>query len=158
MYAVVKIGGKQARVEQGSLLAVEKIDAEIGSVVTLPVVTIADGERLLVRPADLIGATVSAEIVEHFLGDKQIIFKFKKRKGYKRTKGHRQMLTNVRIIEIAADGTPAKPTKAAKAAAAVETPAAERRCAAVKSDGTRCANKAKESSEYCGVHAKKHEG
>ncbi|MHB8761720.1 MAG: 50S ribosomal protein L21 [Coriobacteriia bacterium] len=184
MYAVVKIGGKQARVEQGSLLAVEKIDAEIGSVVTLPVVTIADGERLLVRPADLIGATVSAEIVEHFLGDKQIIFKFKKRKGYKRTKGHRQMLTNVRIIEIAADGTPAKSAKAAKAAsapkeekaapaeapaeakapkaakaaAAVETLAAEKQCVAIKSDGTRCANKAKESSDYCGVHAKKHEG
>lgn len=188
MYAVVNIGGKQAKVEQGALVAVEKIDAEVGTVVTLPVLTIADGERLLVKPSELTGAFVSAEVVEHFLGDKQIVFKFQKRKGYKRTKGHRQMLTNIRITDIALEGAP-KPTKAAKAAApkkekaekaaapaevveapaekapsaakapkADAAPAAEAQCAAIKSDGTQCANKAKDGSKYCGVHAKKYEG
>lgn len=191
MYAVVNIGGKQAKVEQGSLVAVEKLEAEIGTVVTLPVLTIADGERLLVKPSELTGAVVTAEVVEHFLGDKQVVFKFQKRKGYKRTKGHRQMLTNVRITDIAVDGA-SKPAKAAKAeapkkekAAAVEAPAAEKpakaekapkaeapkaeapvseapaaekQCAAIKSDGTQCTNKAKEGSDYCGVHAKKYEG
>lgn len=185
MYAVVNIGGKQAKVEQGTLVAVEKIDAEIGSVVTLPVLTIADGDRLLAKPSELGSAVVSAEVVEHFLGDKQVVFKFQKRKGYKRTKGHRQMLTNVRITDISIDGKPAaKPAKAEKTAAPKKeaapkaeaapkkeaapkaekpakveaAPAAEKQCAAIKSDGTQCANKAKEGSDYCGVHAKKYEG
>lgn len=178
MYAVVNIGGKQAKVEKGSLVAVEKIDAEVGALVNLPVLTIADGDRLLARPSELTSAVVSAEVVEHFLGDKQVVFKFQKRKGYKRHKGHRQMLTNVRIVDIAIDGKTSKPTKAEKApaakqaapaveaapkkAAAPEAPAAqvaaEKQCAAIKSDGTQCANKAKEGSDYCGVHAKKYEG
>lgn len=182
MYAVVNTGGKQAKVETGTLVVVEKLDAEVGATVTLPVLTIADDDRLLVSQADLAGATVTAEVVEHFLGDKQIVFKFQKRKGYKRTKGHRQMLTSIRITDISVEGG-AKPAKAkaeapkkekpAKAApveapveakadpaktAATEAPAADTQCAAIKSDGTRCANKAKEGSEYCGVHAKKHEG
>lgn len=184
MYAVVNTGGKQAKVETGTLVTVEKIEAEVGAVVTLPVLTIADGERLLVKPAEIAGAVVTAEVVEHFLGDKQIVFKFQKRKGYKRKKGHRQMLTSVRITDISVDGKPAKAAKPAvekvaapkaakaeapkaeKAAAAekpvaevkAETPSAEKQCAAIKSDGTQCANKAKEGSDYCGVHAKKYEG
>lgn len=189
MYAVVNVGGKQAKVEQGTLVAVEKIDAEVGTVVTLPVLTIADGERLLVKPSELSGAVVSAEVVEHFLGDKQIVFKFQKRKGYKRKKGHRQMLTNIRITDIALEGgskpkaakaeapKKEKAEKAAPAEAVAEAPkapkaekaskaeapkaaapAAEAQCAAIKSDGTQCANKAKEGSRYCGVHAKKYEG
>lgn len=186
MYAVVDIGGKQAKVEPGTLVAVEKIEAEVGDTVNLRVLTIADGDRLVVKPSDLSNATVSAEVVEHFLGDKQIVFKFQKRKGYKRKKGHRQMLTNIRIVDITLDGKPAaKPAKAsapkkeaapkaeaapkkeaapkaekpAKAEApAAATPAADKQCAAIKSDGTQCANKAKDGSDYCGVHAKKYEG
>lgn len=180
MYAVVTTGGKQAKVETGSLLVVEKLDAEVGATVTLPVLTIADDDRLLVSAADLASASVTAEVVEHFLGDKQIVFKFQKRKGYKRTKGHRQMLTSIRITDIAVEGG-AKPAKA-KAEAKTETPKKEKapkaapvdapvekaaapaetatdaQCAAIKSDGTRCANKAKDGSQYCGVHAKKYEG
>lgn len=173
MYAVVNTGGKQARVEQGSIVVVEKLDAEVGASVTLPVLMIADGERVLATPAEVAGAGVTAEVLEHFKGDKQIVFKFKKRKGYKRTKGHRQSLTSVRITGIALEGA-AKPAAkkaepAAKAAKAVvsETPKVETaaapaidaaQCAAVKSDGTRCTNKPKDGSQYCGVHAKKYEG
>jgi len=186
MYAVVNTGGKQAKVEEGSIIAIERLNAEVGDTVTLPVLMLADGDTVLALPAEVAGVTVTAEVLEHFKGDKQIVFKFKKRKGYKRTKGHRQTLTSVRILSIVAGDAPAKP-KAAKAkaekpvakeqtaapapkskkepVAAVEaTPAAEAAstepgmCAATKSDGTPCANKAKEGSKYCGVHAKKFEG
>ena len=71
-----------------------------------------------VSPEDLASATVTAEVVEHFKGDKAIIFKFKKRKGYKRLKGHRQELTRVRISDVAL----AAPKKAKKAAKKVEEP------------------------------------
>ncbi|MDO8847813.1 MAG: 50S ribosomal protein L21 [Coriobacteriia bacterium] len=208
MYAVVNTGGKQAKVEVGTVIAVDKLKAKVGDTVSLPVLMIADGETILAKPAELTGAGVTAQVLEHFLGDKQMVFKFKKRKGYKRTRGHRQQLTSIVILDIAAEGA-AKP-KAAKAAAAkpaapkaakpaapkaakpaapkaakpaapkaakpaapkaaapkaakptapkAAKPAAPKageaaQCAAIKSDGTRCANKAKEGSKYCGVHAK----
>ena len=198
MYAVVNIGGKQAKVETGSVVTVEKLSAEVGETVSLPVLMLADGETVLAKPAEIASAHVSAEVLEHFKGEKQIVFKFKKRKGYKRTKGHRQELTSVKIVEIARDGAPkaakaAKPKaeaapkseapkaeapKAAKPKAAAPKPEAapkseapkaakpkaakpavdEALCAAVKSDGTQCANKPKDGSKYCGVHAKKYEG
>jgi len=203
MYAVVNTGGKQAKVSEGDIIAIEKLDAKVGETVTLPVIFIADGDRVLATPAELDGAGVTAEVLEHFKGEKLIVFKFKKRKGYKRTQGHRQSLTSVRILTIAATGAAAPKPKAAKPveakapkaekpvekkaakaeAAAVEKPveapgaapekkapkaaakpakaeaAAETaQCEAVKTDGTRCANKAKEGSKYCGVHAKKLEG
>ena len=192
MYAVVNTGGKQAKVEVGSVVAVDKLKAKVGDTVSLPVLMIADGETILAKPAELAGAGVTAQVLEHFLGEKQVVFKFKKRKGYKRTKGHRQQLTSVVILDIAKEGaanpkaakakaekaeTPAEPTvekteaapKAEKPKAAApkaEKPKTEEpkaaaeaaQCAAVKSDGTQCANKAKEGSKYCGVHAKKLEG
>ncbi len=176
MYAVVNTGGKQAKVEVGTIVAVEKLKGEVGDSVSLPVIFVADGDAVMATPAELAGASVTAEVLEHFKGEKQIVFKFKKRKGYKRTKGHRQQLTAVRVTDITASGAakpvkaekPAKADKAAEvqkpakqAAAAVEAPAADvdsAMCAAVKSDGTPCQNKAKEGSKYCGVHAKKYEG
>ncbi|HHJ98368.1 MAG TPA: 50S ribosomal protein L21 [Actinobacteria bacterium] len=187
MYAVVNTGGKQAKVEVGTIVAVEKLNDEVGATVSLPVMFIADGDRVLATPAEIAGATVTAEVLEHFKGEKQIVFKFKKRKGYKRKTGHRQSLTAVRILDITAgDGSkPAKkvadkPAKAEEkpAKAADEKPAkkaekapvaepasaapvaeeAPETCAALKADGIRCQNKPKEGSKYCGVHAKKYEG
>ena len=179
MYAVVNTGGKQAKVEVGTIVAVEKLKAEVGESVSLPVIFIADGDSIMATPSELAGASVTAEVLEHFKGEKQIVFKFKKRKGYKRTKGHRQQLTAVRVTDIAVAGgaKPAKAEKAEKPAKAVEAPEAEapkveapvveaaasseaapQTCAATKSDGTPCTNKVKEGSTYCGVHAKKYEG
>jgi large subunit ribosomal protein L21 len=182
MYAVINSGGKQAKVEQGTIVAVERLSAEIGDVVALPVIFIADGDTIYATPAELVGASVTAEVLEHFKGEKQIVFKFKKRKGYKRTKGHRQTLTSLRVTGISLDGEPAKAKKPApkaekpapkaeKPAPKAEKPAPKaekpapveaateeaRVCAAVKSDGSPCTNKAKDGSEYCGVHAKKYE-
>jgi len=174
MYAVVNTGGKQAKAEVGTIVAVEKLKAEVGESVSLPVIFIADGDSIMATPSELAGASVTAEVLEHFKGEKQIVFKFKKRKGYKRTKGHRQQLTAVRVTDIAVAGgaKPAKPEKAEKPAKAVEAPEAEalkveaaasseaapQTCAATKSDGTPCTNKVKEGSTYCGVHSKKYEG
>jgi len=172
MYAVVASGGKQEKVEQSATVVVEKIDAEVGDIVELPVVLIADGETLLAGAEALSGASVTARVVEHFKGDKQMIFKFKRRKGYKRTKGHRQWQTALEIEEISVKGGAKKPAakaekpaaKAEKLAAKAEKPAAvdvaaePGQCEALKADGSQCQNKAKEGSKYCGVHAKKYEG
>jgi len=175
MYAVVSTGGKQHKVETGNVIVVEKLDAAVGDKVTFDVVFATDGERYVTDPDALATAFVTAEVVEHFKGDKQVVFKFKKRKGYKRLKGHRQDQTRVVITGVALSGgsgaakkkaaaTPAakpaaKAEKAAKPAAkAVEAvEAAAVQCEAVKADGECCANKAKEGSKYCGVHAKKHD-
>ncbi|MDP2299973.1 MAG: 50S ribosomal protein L21 [Coriobacteriia bacterium] len=159
MYAVINSGGKQAKVEQGTIVAVERLSAEVGDTVSLPVIFVADGDTIYATAAELGGASVTAEVLEHFKGEKQIVFKFKKRKGYKRTKGHRQTLTSLRVTGIAIDGAPVKAEKPAPKAekpAPVEAATEEARvCAAVKSDGSPCTNKAKDGSEYCGVHAKK---
>lgn len=151
MYAVVATGGKQVKVEVGSTAVVEKIDSAVGESIQLPVVLFSDGSNVVADPAALAKASVTATVVEHFKGDKQLVFKFKKRKGYHRTKGHRQWQTLLKVSDISLAGA-AAPTPAA-APVAVEAG----QCEAVKSDGTRCANKAKEGSKYCGVHAKKFE-
>ncbi|MBU4555884.1 MAG: 50S ribosomal protein L21 [Actinobacteria bacterium] len=103
MYAVVSTGGKQLKVEKGTIAIVEKLDAAIGEAVTLDVLFVADGDDIVVG-SDAAAATVTVEIVEHFKGEKLLIFKFKKRKGYKRTKGHRQNLTKILVTDIATSG------------------------------------------------------
>lgn len=167
MYAVVNSGGKLAKVAPDAVITVERLDAEVGSVVVLPTVFATDGERVLATPAELAGVSVTAEVLRHFQGEKQSVFKFKRRKGYKRTKGHRQQLTAVRVTEIAigapapraakktADASVGEVEPSAAPAAPVGADAAQ--CEAVKADGTRCANKAKDGSRYCGVHAKKYD-
>ena len=118
MYAVVKTGGKQIKVEQGTITDVELLDAEVGSTVTLIPLLVSDEGALTTEPKALEGMPVTAEVVEHVKGDKVIIFKFKKRKGYRRTRGHRQGLTRIRITAIGAE--PKK--KTAPKAAKVEAP------------------------------------
>jgi large subunit ribosomal protein L21 len=173
MYAVVSTGGKQLKVEKGTEAVVERLAAEVGETVTFDVLFVADGDDIVVDSDALATATVTAEILEHFRGEKQVVFKFKKRKGYKRLKGHRQEQTRVRVTDVAVGSGKPAPKKAAKAEApapkaeakapVVEdavavVEAAAGQCEAVKSDGERCGNRAKEGSKYCGVHAKKYEG
>lgn len=158
MYAVVSTGGKQLKVEQGAEAVVERLAAEVGEAVTFDVLFVADGESIVVDGDALAAATVTAEVLEHFKGDKQLVFKFKKRKGYKRTKGHRQEQTRVRITDVSLGSSAPSAAKAAKAEEpAAPAPVEAGQCEALKSDGTCCTNKAKEGSAYCGVHAKKHD-
>ena len=100
MYAIVSTGGKQYKVAQDDVITVEKIDAEVGSKVELPVLFLNDGKKIVTDPAKLAKAKVTAEILEQFKGEKQLVFKFKKRKNYKRTRGHRQNLTRVKIVSV----------------------------------------------------------
>lgn len=124
MYAIVSTGGNQYKVAQDDVITVEKIDAEVGSKVELPVLFLNDGKKIVTDPAKLAKAKVTAEIVDQFKGEKQLVFKFKKRKRYHRLKGHRQQLTKVKITKVQATSRAArKTTKEAEAAA--EAPAAE---------------------------------
>jgi len=105
MYAVVKTGGKQYRVEAGATLVVEKLDGEPGSAVTFDrVLLVGDGEQVTVGRPTVPGASVSATVLGAQLGQKIIVFKFKPKVKYRRRTGHRQRLTLVRIDAISADG------------------------------------------------------
>lgn len=101
MFAVVRTGGKQYRVEQGSVFDVEKLSGEVGDAVEFDeVLLIADGENVKVGRPVVEGAKIAAEIVAQHRGPKAIIFKKIRRHGKQLTKGHRQYLTRVRVKEI----------------------------------------------------------
>jgi large subunit ribosomal protein L21 len=118
MYAIVKTGGKQYRVEEGQTLLVERLAAEEGAKVPLtPLLYRGDDEIL--DGDDLSKVTVEAKVVEHTRGPKLRIVKFKPKRGYKRRTGHRQDLTRIEITTIKAGARKA----AAKKAAASDAPA-----------------------------------
>jgi large subunit ribosomal protein L21 len=116
MYAIVKTGGKQYRVEQGQWLLVERLPDDEGSSVALEPLLYVDGDDV-VDGADLSKVKVQANVVAHERGPKLRIVKFKPKRGYKRRNGHRQELTRIEIssIKLAARRSPAK-AKAATAA------------------------------------------
>ena len=123
MYAVVKTGGKQYRVAKDDVIVVEKLAADAGSALELDQVLILDdGKETVVGTPLVDGARVAATVLDQTRGDKVIVFKKKRRKDYKRKKGHRQDLTVLRITDILAKGQKAS---AAKAAAPKEEAAAE---------------------------------
>jgi large subunit ribosomal protein L21 len=102
MYAVIKTGGKQYRVTPGEKLKVEQIPADIGSEIVLDqVLMVADGESTKVGAPLVVGATVKATVLAHGRGDKIKIFKMRRRKHYRKTQGHRQNFTEIRIETIA---------------------------------------------------------
>ena len=100
MYAIVSTGGKQYKVAQGDVIDVEKLVAQPGDKVELDVLMLNDGATSTVDPTALEGKKVTAEVLDQFKGKKVIVFKFKKRKRYRRTKGHRQNLTKLKIVEL----------------------------------------------------------
>ena len=100
MYAIVSTGGKQYKVAQGDVIDVEKLDAQPGDKVELDVLMLNDGATSTVDSSALEGKKVTAEVLDQFRDKKVIIFKFKKRKRYRRTRGHRQNLTKLKIVEL----------------------------------------------------------
>ncbi|CAN7573708.1 MULTISPECIES: 50S ribosomal protein L21 [unclassified Phenylobacterium] len=109
MYAVIKTGGKQYRVQAGDLLVVEKLDGEPGAEVAFgDVLLLGDGEAITVGAPLVDGATVSATLIETRRGEKIKIFKKIRRQGYRRTRGHRQSETVLRVTSIAGAGKTAK--------------------------------------------------
>jgi large subunit ribosomal protein L21 len=99
-YAIVKTGGKQYRVEQGQTLLVEKLTAEEGATVALQTLLIAGDKPPVFDAQALEKASVTAKVLGHERGEKIRVFKFKPKRGYKRTMGHRQELTKLEITEI----------------------------------------------------------
>ena len=100
MYAIIATGGKQYKVAKGDVLDVEKLDAQPGDKVELPVLLLNDGKQTIVDAASLQDKKVTAEVVEQCKGEKVLVFKFKKRKRYHRANGHRQNLTKIQIVEL----------------------------------------------------------
>ena len=103
MYAVVKTGGKQYRVAPGDVIEIEKLDVEEGAEVELPVIFVADGDAIAADPEKAAATKVTAKVLAQFKGKKQLVFKFEKRKGYKKLNGHRQQLTRVRIMSVGSE-------------------------------------------------------
>lgn len=103
MYAVFQTGGKQFRVEAGVRLRIPSLDVEPGDSVTFDKVLLTgDGEEnIQVGTPTVEGASVKAEVIRHGRADKIIVFKRKRRKGYRKKQGHRQNFTEIRIEEVA---------------------------------------------------------
>ena len=100
-YAIIKTGGKQYRAEPGKTLRIPSLEGEAGAEIEFNDVLLgSDGETVKAGAPLLKGATVTAEIVKHGLGDKIIVFKFRRRKNYAKKQGHRQKFTEVRIRDI----------------------------------------------------------
>ncbi|MEG0071732.1 MAG: 50S ribosomal protein L21 [Raoultibacter sp.] len=129
MYAIVKTGGKQYKVAPGDILEIEKLDVEPGTKVALDAICVVDGEKVEADPAAAGKTKVEAIVLDQFKGEKQLVFKFKKRKNYKKMRGHRQNLTRVRIESVGSAKAPAAKAavkkQAAKPKAATEKPAAK---------------------------------
>lgn len=138
MYAIFRALGKQFRAEPDQTLRLPSIDAEPGDTVTFEDVLLAadDGEVRVGTPT-LDGASVAAEVVRHGRDDKIVVYKMKRRKGYRRKQGHRQGYTEVRIVEIGLGGKPAakkakKPKKEAAPKPEAEAAEAPREAPATK--------------------------
>lgn len=101
MYAVIKTGGHQEKVELGQILRVDLTEDEVGSEISFPsVLLVADGEEVKVGTPEVSGAVVKGEVLAELQGDKVIVFKMKRRQRYRRTIGHRQQYLEVVITEI----------------------------------------------------------
>jgi large subunit ribosomal protein L21 len=101
MYAIVEIAGQQFKVQKDQKVYVHRMDAETGSKVTFENVLLIEDEGNITLGAPAInGASVTVEVLDHVKGDKVIIFKKKRRKGYAKKNGHRQQFTSVKITEI----------------------------------------------------------
>ena len=121
MYAIVQQGGHQYRVTPGDRLLVDQLDAPVGSMVALePVLLVQDDDGARVGTPTVEGARIAALVVSHRLGGKIRVFKYKPKKRYRRTHGHRSRLTELRVEALVAAGDPLpEPPEAAPAAAPV---------------------------------------
>ena len=135
MFAIVEIAGQQFKVAKDQKVFVHRLAAEEGASVSFDnVLMLSEGDKVTVGAPAIDGAQVGAKIIKHLKGDKVIVFKKKRRKGYRVKNGHRQSLTQIVIESIAASGAKkAAPAKKAKAAAPkAEKPAAKKQETASK--------------------------
>ncbi len=101
MYAIVEISGQQFKVQKDQFLYVQRQAGDTGAALTFDrVMLVEDGDQVQVGTPALAGASISAKILDHVKGDKVIVFKKKRRKGYKKKQGHRQLYTKIQIEDI----------------------------------------------------------
>lgn len=140
MYAIVDIAGSQLKVEKNQKLYVNRLEGKEGDKVEFDQVLLIDNDgKVVVGAPSVEGALVSATILQHLKGDKVIVFKKKRRKGYQKQNGFRAYLTQIQIEEIAESGAKkaakkAEPKKEAKAEVKEEAPKAETKKAAAKKE------------------------
>jgi large subunit ribosomal protein L21 len=127
MYAVIESGGKQYKVERGTSLLVDRLDAKQGDKVALRPVMFRD-TTVIAAPEELEKVKVEATVAEHLRGPKIKVFKYKAKKGYRRKAGHRSELTKLEVTELKLQKAAAK-KPAAKKEAAEKKPAAEKKAA-----------------------------
>lgn len=140
MYAIVDIAGQQFKVEKDQKLYVHRLEAEEGKKVSFDKVLLIDtGSKVSVGDPVVKGATVNATVLSHVKGDKVLVFKKKRRKGYQKLNGHRQYMTQIQIEAISEKGakeTKATETKAAETKAQSPKPKAEKKASAAKKPTT----------------------
>ena len=102
MYAIVRAGGRQEKVAVGDLVTLDRLSAEPGAAVELPVLLLVDGDKVTSDAATLAKATVTAEVIDHSRGPKIDILRYKNKTGYRRRQGHRSELSTVKVTKISA--------------------------------------------------------
>jgi large subunit ribosomal protein L21 len=102
VYAIVRAGGRQEKVAVGDVLEIDRLEAEVGSSVDLPVLLMVDGEAVTSDKDALAKAVVTVEVVAAAKGPKIHILKYKNKTGYRKRQGHRQKLTTVKVTKVAA--------------------------------------------------------
>ena len=122
MYAVIRTGGKQERVSEGQRLAVELLDAPVGGQIELETVLVVDGSDVLSTPEELVGASVTAQVLGEALGPKIRAGTYKSKSNQRRRWGHRQRLSTIEIVAISGSAA-TKPAPRRRPAKAVATPA-----------------------------------
>ena len=144
MYAIVEIAGQQFKVEKDQQIFVHRLDSKEGEKITFDnVLLIETGGKVKVGAPNVSGAKVTAKVLEHLKGDKVIVFKKKRRKGYRVKNGHRQYLTKIEIQKIDEKTTvkKASPKKEAKPKAAIKAKTAAKKTTAKKTTTKKTAAK-----------------
>lgn len=157
MYAIVEIAGQQFKVEKDQKIFVHRLATEEGKQVSFDnVLLLADGDKVTVGAPAINGAQVGAKVLKHLKGDKVIVFKKKRRKGYRVKNGHRQSLTEIVIESIVASGAKpaAKAEKKAEPAKKAESKAAAPKAEAKKASPKKSAAKADDLKKIEGAGPK----
>ncbi|MGO9248399.1 MAG: 50S ribosomal protein L21 [Solirubrobacteraceae bacterium] len=154
MYAIVKTGGKQYRVERGQHLLVERLPVAEGESVALEPILYRSDEAVFDK-AGLERVTVTARVIAHERGEKLRVFKFKPKRGYKRRTGHRQELTRIEVTELGLGGSSGQRAKAKDAAPAKDGAPVKDAAASAKADATKASAPAKAKASAKPAAAKK---
>ena len=150
MYAIIATGGKQYKVAEGDIIRVEKLGAEEGSKVTFDKVLVINGDEMTVGAPYIDGAAVTATVTKEGKAKKVIVYKYKRKTGYHKKNGHRQLFTEVKIDEILGKGQESKLNDAPAKEAEAEAPAKEAKTAkkpAAKKTATKAADAKKTTAK-----------